>query len=67
MLHKEGSPPGGLFFCPKHRPWTVPRRSLGVWVDESKTMVGHEISFNRYFYEYTSPRPLADMLAEVTE
>jgi type I restriction enzyme M protein len=52
-----------------------------AWVDETKTKVGYEINFNRYFYQYTPPRPLeaieadlkkieneiADMLAEVTE
>ena len=52
-----------------------------AWVDESKTKVGYEINFNRYFYQYTPPRPLdeieadlkkiekeiAEMLAEVTE
>jgi len=52
-----------------------------AWVDESKTRIGYEISFNRYFYKYVPPRPLAeiesdlkkieqeiaDMLAEVTE
>jgi len=52
-----------------------------AWVDESKTKIGYEINFNRYFYQYTPPRPLdeiesdlkkiegeiADMLAEVTE
>jgi len=52
-----------------------------AWIDESKTKVGYEISFNRYFYKYTPPRPLeeieadlkqiekeiAEMLAEVTE
>ena len=52
-----------------------------AWMDESKTKVGYEIGFNRYFYKYTAPRPLeeiegdlkqieqeiADMLAEVTE
>ena len=50
-------------------------------MDESKTKIGYEINFNRYFYKYTAPRPLAeieadlkqieseiaDMLAEVTE
>jgi len=50
-----------------------------AWVDESKTKIGYEINFNRYFYQYTPPRPLeeieadlkaiekeiADMLAEV--
>ncbi len=52
-----------------------------AWIDASKTKVGYEINFNRYFYKYTPPRPLeaieadlkkieqeiADMLAEVTE
>jgi len=52
-----------------------------AWVDESKTKIGYEINFNRYFYKYQPPRPLeeieadlkkiekeiADMLAEVTE
>lgn len=52
-----------------------------AWVDESKTRVGYEINFNRHFYQYTPPRPLseieadlkrieqdiAEMLAEVTE
>lgn len=52
-----------------------------AYVDESKTKIGYEINFNRYFYKYTPPRPLdeieadlksvekeiADMLVEVTE
>ena len=52
-----------------------------AWIDESKTKIGYEIGFNRYFYKYTPPRPLeeietdlkqieediANMLAEVTE
>ncbi len=51
-----------------------------AWVDESKTRVGYEINFNRHFYRYAPPRPLAEietdlkrieqdiaeMLAEVT-
>jgi len=51
-----------------------------AWVDASKTKIGYEINFNRYFYKYTPPRPLeeieadlkkiekeiADMLSEVT-
>jgi len=32
-----------------------------AWVDESKTKVGYEINFNRYFYQYTPPRPLDDI------
>ncbi len=52
-----------------------------AWIDESKTKVGYEINFNRYFYKYVPPRPLeeiesdlkkieseiAEMLEEVTE
>jgi type I restriction enzyme M protein len=29
-----------------------------AWIDRSKTKVGYEIPFNRYFYEYAPPRPL---------
>lgn len=32
-----------------------------AWVDETKTKVGYEINFNRYFYKYTPPRPLEDI------
>jgi len=52
-----------------------------AFIDESKTKIGYEINFNRYFYKYTPPRSLeeiesdlkkieqeiADMLSEVTE
>ena len=52
-----------------------------AWVDKSKTKVGYELNFNRYFYKYKPPRSLeeiekdlktiekeiADMLSEVTE
>jgi len=51
------------------------------WIDDSKTRVGYEINFNRYFYKYVPPRRLeeieadlkaiegeiAEMLSEVTE
>lgn len=36
-----------------------------AWVDEAKTRVGYEISFNRYFYEYQPPRPLEEIEAEL--
>ena len=36
-----------------------------AWVDESKTKVGYEINFNRYFYKYTPPRPLTDIEADL--
>ena len=32
-----------------------------AWVDESKTKVGYEINFNRYFYKYTPPRPVEEI------
>ena len=28
-----------------------------AWIDESKTKIGYEIPFTRYFYEYTPPVP----------
>nr|QNO43558.1 hypothetical protein HMEJMANM_00027 [Methanosarcinales archaeon ANME-2c ERB4]QNO43617.1 hypothetical protein LAPIAFBC_00024 [Methanosarcinales archaeon ANME-2c ERB4]QNO44710.1 hypothetical protein LCOPCFJD_00009 [Methanosarcinales archaeon ANME-2c ERB4] len=36
-----------------------------AWVDESKTRVGYEINFNRYFYKYTPPRPLEEIEADL--
>ena len=30
-----------------------------AWIDHAKTKVGYEIPFNRHFYEYKPPRPLA--------
>ncbi len=36
-----------------------------AWIDESRTIKGYEISFTRYFYEYKSLRPLADIRAEI--
>jgi len=36
-----------------------------TWVDESKTRVGYEINFNRYFYKYTPPRPLEEIEADL--
>ena len=32
-----------------------------AWVDASKTKIGYEINFNRYFYRYTPPRPLKEI------
>jgi type I restriction enzyme M protein len=34
-------------------------------VDESKTKVGYEINFNRYFYKYVPPRPLEEIEADI--
>jgi type I restriction enzyme M protein len=36
-----------------------------AWVDEEKTTVGYEIPFNRHFYVFEPPRPLAVIDAEL--
>ncbi len=36
-----------------------------AWVDTSKTKIGYEINFNRYFYKYTPPRPLEEIEADL--
>jgi type I restriction enzyme M protein len=38
-----------------------------AWVDESKTKIGYEINFNRYFYQYTPPRPLEQIEADLKQ
>jgi type I restriction enzyme M protein len=36
-----------------------------AWMDRTKDKVGYEINFNRYFYVFTPPRPLALIDAEL--
>lgn len=36
-----------------------------AWIDEAKTKVGYEIPFNRHFYVFKPPRPLAEIDAEL--
>ena len=36
-----------------------------AWMNREKDRVGYEINFNRYFYTYTPPRPLAEIDAEL--
>ena len=38
-----------------------------AWMDRSKDKVGYEININRYFYKYTTPRPLAEIDADLKE
>ena len=38
-----------------------------AWIDHEKTKVGYEIPFNRHFYVFTPPRPLAEIDAELKE
>ncbi len=36
-----------------------------AWIDEEKTKVGYEIPFNRHFYVFAPPRPLAEIDADL--
>ena len=36
-----------------------------AWIDHSKIKVGYEIPFNRHFYEYEAPRPLAEIEQDI--
>jgi type I restriction enzyme M protein len=36
-----------------------------AWIDEEKTAVGYEIPFNRFFYVFETPRPLAEIDADL--
>ena len=36
-----------------------------AWMDREKDKIGYEINFNRYFYKYTPPRPLAEIDADL--
>ena len=38
-----------------------------AWLDRDKDKIGYEISFNRHFYEYMPPRPLAEIDADLKE
>lgn len=35
------------------------------WIDNSKTKLGYEISFNKYFYEYKEPRKTEEIMKEI--
>jgi len=36
-----------------------------AWMDRAKDKIGYEINFNRQFYKYVPPRPLAEIDAEL--
>jgi type I restriction enzyme M protein len=38
-----------------------------AWIDEIKTKVGYEVPFNRHFYVFEPPRPLAAIDADLKE
>lgn len=38
-----------------------------AWIDDSKTKVGYEVPFNRQFYVFEAPRPLAEIDADLKQ
>lgn len=38
-----------------------------AWIDDSKTKLGYEISFVKYFYEYKEPRKTDDIMKEILD
>lgn len=38
-----------------------------AWIDKSKTKIGYEIPFTRYFYEYTPPVPSEEIKREILQ
>ena len=37
-----------------------------AWIDEKKTKIGYEIPMTRYFYEYTPPEPVEEIIERIT-
>ena len=37
-----------------------------AWIDTKKTKIGYEIPMTRYFYEYTPPEPVEDIMERIT-
>ena len=38
-----------------------------AWIDKTKTKIGYEIPFTRYFYKYVPPRKSEDIMKEIIE
>ena len=38
-----------------------------AWIDRSKTKIGYEIPFTRYFYKYTPPKASSEIMKEIME
>ena len=38
-----------------------------AWMDREKDRIGYEVNFNRHFYTYTPPRPLAEIDADLRQ
>jgi len=43
----------------------VKPHAADAWIDHEKSKVGYEIPFNRHFYVFTPPRPLAEIDTEL--
>ncbi len=50
------------YFCAEVEPHVS-----DAWADKEKIRSAYEINFNRYFYEYQPPRPLAEIDADLRE
>jgi len=44
-----------------------PCGSPAAWIDHDKTRIGYEIPFNRHFYVFEPPRPLAEIDADLKQ
>jgi type I restriction enzyme M protein len=44
-----------------------PCGSPDAWIDHDKTKIGYEIPFNRHFYVFEPPRPLAEIDADLKQ
>ena len=38
-----------------------------AWIDTSKSKIGYEIPFTRYFYKYEAPKPSLEIMKEIQE
>ena len=45
----------------------VLRHVADAWADRSNIRSAYEINFNRHFYKYTPPRPLAEIDADLLQ
>jgi type I restriction enzyme M protein len=54
--------PGGIEAFLRHE---VLPHAPDAWIDESRTMIGYEISFSRYFYKPQPLRPLDTIRADI--
>lgn len=41
--------------------------ALDAWIDKTKSKVGYEIPFTRYFYKYEATKPSAEIMKEILE